>query len=104
MSDQLRKRVLIALGDGGTTEMADRIVHWLREEYASGVRPEDLAGTSEVAAMLGVSKQTLCNWVARDTVDFPPAVAHLAATRVWNRIQVAAWQADHPDIKTGGLS
>lgn len=41
-----------------------------------------LAGTSEVAAVLGCPKQQLHKLRQRD--DFPQPVAHLAATPVWD--------------------
>jgi len=57
----------------------------------------DLVGTSEVAEMLGVSKQTLTNWRTR-IADFPPPVAELKAGPVWNREDLLAW------AKTSGIA
>lgn len=50
----------------------------------------DLAGTSEVGDMLGVSKQRATQLARRD--DFPPAVAHLKSGPVFVREQVEAFE------------
>lgn len=50
----------------------------------------DLVGTSEVAEMLSVSKQTLTNWRLRNP-EFPQPIAELKAGPVWNREEVIAW-------------
>ena len=56
----------------------------------------DLVGTSEVAEMLGVSKQTLINWRNR-VADFPEPVAELKSGPVWQREEVISW------AKTAGV-
>ena len=50
----------------------------------------DLVGASEVAEMLGVSKQTLINWRNRDST-FPEPVADLKSGPVWQRDEIVAW-------------
>ncbi len=45
-----------------------------------------LAGTSEVAEILGVSKQRVNQLMAKD--HFPKPVARLAATPVWLRVEM----------------
>ena len=52
----------------------------------------ELVGTSEVAEMLGITKQTLSNWRTRNA-DFPPSVAELRSGPVWRREDIAAWAA-----------
>lgn len=98
MSDQLRHRVLIILGDGGTTDMADRVIHWLATEHVPGVRPEDILGLSEVAGMIGRSKQLVCNWMAQPAKLFPAPIVELAATKIWHREQVQTWMDAHHDL------
>lgn len=56
----------------------------------------DLVGTSEVAEMLAVSKQTLINWRNR-SADFPEPVAELKSGPVWQRDEIIAW------AKTAGI-
>ena len=51
----------------------------------------DLVGSAEIAAMLGVSRQRV-NQLA-SAPDFPPPVADLSAGRVWTRSSVEAWMA-----------
>jgi chromosome partitioning protein len=50
----------------------------------------DLVGSSEVAEMLGISKQTLINWRNR-AADFPEPAAELKSGPVWQRELVVAW-------------
>jgi chromosome partitioning protein len=50
----------------------------------------ELVGASEVAEMLGLSKQTLVNWRNRDAT-FPEPVADLKSGPVWQRDQIIAW-------------
>jgi chromosome partitioning protein len=50
----------------------------------------DLVGTAEVSEMLGVTKQTLGNWRARNA-SFPSPVAELKSGPVWNRAEIAEW-------------
>src|SRR5260221_1589765 len=48
-----------------------------------------LVGTSEVAEMLLVSKQTITNW--RTKGEFPEPIEELKAGPVWDRLQVLKW-------------
>jgi chromosome partitioning protein len=50
----------------------------------------DLVGTSELAEMLGVSKQTVSNWRVR-MANFPSPAAELKSGPVWNRQEIADW-------------
>ncbi|HKW77094.1 MAG TPA: ParA family protein [Terriglobales bacterium] len=51
-----------------------------------------LLGTSELAALLGVSRQAVSNIRARNS-DFPAPVAELKAGPVWNEGDIIAWAA-----------
>jgi hypothetical protein len=55
--------------------------------------PEGLAGVTEVAALLGVSRQRVAQ--LRERADFPAPIAELAAGPIWNRTSltrfVEAW-------------
>lgn len=58
------------------------------------------AGSAEVAAMLGVTRQRVRQ--LRETYpDFPPPVADLARGPIWHTEQIAAWQRKHPERPSG---
>ena len=59
-----------------------------------------LVGLSEIASMLGVTRQRASQLV-RDYDDFPPPVAELAAGRVWETATVEAWAKAHPERPPG---
>ncbi len=54
-----------------------------------------LVGLSEIAAMLGVSRQR-AGQIVRDYDDFPAPVAELASGRIWETAAVEAWAEAHP--------
>lgn len=54
-----------------------------------------LVGLSEIATMLGVSRQR-AGQLVRDYDDFPPPVAELASGRIWETTAVEAWAKAHP--------
>lgn len=54
-----------------------------------------LAGLSEIATMLGVTRQR-AGQIARDYEDFPEPVAELASGRIWETAAVEAWAEAHP--------
>jgi predicted DNA-binding transcriptional regulator AlpA len=51
---------------------------------------EALAGLTEVASILGVSKRTAQRYTRRG--DFPEPIASLAATPVWRQRDIEMWQ------------
>lgn len=59
-----------------------------------------LSGLTEVATLLGVSKQRAAQIVVA-YADFPKHVAELAAGRVWETADVLAWLDRHPDRRSG---
>lgn len=61
---------------------------------------DHLVGISEIAQMLGVSRQRAVQLVGGYD-DFPAPNATLAAGRIWERNQVEAWMAKHPERKPG---
>lgn len=61
----------------------------------------ELLGSAEVAELLGVTKQTLANWRARNR-SFPDPLAELRSGPVWNREQVLNWaRSEGISIATG---
>jgi predicted DNA-binding transcriptional regulator AlpA len=50
----------------------------------------DLVGVTEIAEMLGVSRQRV-DQIVRSDGRFPKPVAELHAGRIWLRTDVAAW-------------
>jgi prophage regulatory protein len=63
------------------------------------VSPEDVAGVSEVAEMLGVSRPTAARYVERS--DFPAPAGSLARGRVWLRADVERWGKEHLPLPPG---
>ena len=55
---------------------------------------DDLLGLSELADLLGVTRQTITNWRSRRK-DFPPPVAELKSGPIWTRLGIAKWAADN---------
>jgi predicted DNA-binding transcriptional regulator AlpA len=61
--------------------------------------PNDRVGLAEVAAMLGVTKNTALRYTRRR--DFPAAVEQLASGRVWRHRDVEKWGKEHLPLPTG---
>jgi hypothetical protein len=59
-----------------------------------------VVGLSEVASILGVSRQRAAQ-LAVEHDDFPEPIGQLAAGRVWDRNAVEAWHDAHPDRRPG---
>jgi predicted DNA-binding transcriptional regulator AlpA len=59
-----------------------------------------LVGLTEIAEMLGVTKQRVTQ-LARDYDDFPRPEAELAGGRVWKRAAIEAWVRRHPVRPSG---
>jgi prophage regulatory protein len=64
-----------------------------------GVSPDELAGVSEIAEMLGVSRPTAARYVERE--GFPQPVERLARGRVWRRDEVESWGESHLPLRVG---
>src|SRR6266566_4495111 len=67
--------------------------------------PEDeLLGLSELADLLGVTRQTVANWRSRRR-DFPTPVADLKSGPIWTRSGITKWAADNAfGIREGSAS
>jgi predicted DNA-binding transcriptional regulator AlpA len=61
--------------------------------------PDKLAGLSEVANLLGVSKNTALKHTGR--ADFPAPLDRLAAGPVWLIDDVEAWKLERWPLPTG---
>lgn len=57
---------------------------------------DSLAGSAEVARILGVSRQRVAK-LATSSPGFPAPLAELAGGRVWARDAIEAWAASHQD-------
>ena len=64
-----------------------------------GLTPEEVAGVTEIAEMLGVNRRTAARYVER--VDFPAPVGTLSRGRVWIRSEVDAWGREHLPLPPG---
>jgi predicted DNA-binding transcriptional regulator AlpA len=56
------------------------------------LKPENLLGTSEVAVVLGVSKQRI--HALRKNKKFPQPIVTLAATPIWDKREINAFLAE----------
>lgn len=70
---------------------------------------ENYLGLSEVAELLGSSRQTVGNWRQRRP-DFPKPLAELKSGPIWNRAEIVAWAKENgvtlaepaePDAESG---
>jgi predicted DNA-binding transcriptional regulator AlpA len=57
--------------------------------------PIDLVSVTEIAEMLGISRQRV-NQLIQAYEDFPPPEADLAIGRVWLRSAIEEWAKSHP--------
>lgn len=63
--------------------------------------PDELAGLSEITAMLGVNRRTVQRYATRE--DFPPPVEVLAGgRRIWRRADVERWGREHLPLPRPG--
>ena len=53
----------------------------------------DLAGITELAEMLGLSRTAIYDYIARDDLGFPAPEVDLSRRRLWSRQAVADWAA-----------
>ena len=67
---------------------------------ASGaLSPNEVAGVSEIATMLEVTRRTAARYVERP--DFPEPAAQLLRGRVWLRADVEVWAKANLPLKPG---
>jgi len=59
------------------------------------VVPDHLVSVTEIAEILGVSRQRV-NQLIKSHSDFPAPEAELAIGRVWRRDQIERWDREHP--------
>jgi prophage regulatory protein len=63
------------------------------------VASDELAGVSEIAEMLGVTRRTAARYV--DRTDFPEPTETLSRGRVWLRADIEAWAREHLPLPSG---
>jgi predicted DNA-binding transcriptional regulator AlpA len=79
--------------------MSARAIRPLIGVGSRGMSPDELAGLSEVAEMLGVTTRTVQRYMERS--DFPEPVERLAGGRIWRRAEVEAWGRENLPLRTG---
>jgi hypothetical protein len=91
-----RHEVLVALGPGGTTELAERVLVLLESQTAPNPWPKRLGGLAEVCEELGATRQAVGHWIAgrRGPGNFPRPFLELSATPVWDLDAVASWSTE----------
>lgn len=65
-----------------------------------GMSPDELAGPTEIAEILGVHRRTAQRYITRE--DFPEPVGRLARGRVWKRDDVEEWGREHLPLPIPG--
>lgn len=91
--------VLEILGDGGTTDMARRVLAWLAAGADGlGVQPRNIAGLAEVAAVVRRPRATISGWRRAGDVSFPEPFLTLGCGPLWDLEQVRRWMAGNPDL------
>lgn len=105
-SEQVR-RILTAMGDGGTYDLAHRVSDEVERQVAecqSTAILERLGGMHEVCELIDRPKNVVGNWLRRPgNINFPPFVIELAATKVWDLEQVRTWAKGNPDLVGPGF-
>jgi hypothetical protein len=100
--------VLIALGPGGTTELAERVLALLDAQTQAWfdatertLTDLELGGLAEVSELLGKSPQSVGHWIAgrrhpgqSSGAPFPESLVTLSATPVWDLGAIREWAAD----------
>jgi predicted DNA-binding transcriptional regulator AlpA len=62
--------------------------------------PHHLLGLTEIAELLGVSRQRV-DQLSNTYADFPPPEADLASGRIWSKAAIEGWLATHPERAPG---
>lgn len=89
--------ILMVLGDGGTTDMAQRVVTFIRGGGNLGCVPiDDIISTTDVANLAGCSVRTIPNW--RRNHSFPAPFKTVAGVDLYDLAQVRTWTAGHPEL------
>jgi predicted DNA-binding transcriptional regulator AlpA len=96
------RTVLEVLGDGGTTEMATRVLAWLSGgNRGLGVAPGNIVDRAEIATMTGLSRAKLAK-VVKNGGAFPAPFRTLeCGEELYDREQVERWIAGNPDLVGG---
>lgn len=93
-------QVLHVLGDGGTTDMARRVLDWHTSTGSTGhgVPGDRIGGIAEVATLIGRSRQVVCNWITRSQHNCPEPFVTVRATPLYDLDQWRVWAAGHPKL------
>lgn len=113
--DERTRGMLMALGDGGTVEMATRALAHVDgkdvdlevanlRSRARVLAELELGGVTEVAGVLQVSRQTIGHWVAGrrpGPFAFPPPSWHLVSGPVWDMSLIRQLTVTEGEVKPG---
>lgn len=93
--------MLVALGPGGTRELAERALAYadasLRPDYRR------LGGLAEVAKLVDRSRPAVSNWNATPHLQTPAPVFTVTATPIWDLGHWVVWGVAHPDLMGEGF-
>jgi len=106
MDEEARIRaMLVALGPGGTRELAERALGFM-DAHGPGAGQDYawMGGLAEVAALLDRSRPAVSNWMGKDSkIVCPDPLARLLATPVWDLRHWREWGRAHPDLVGSGF-
>jgi hypothetical protein len=105
MDEEARVRaMLVALGPGGTRELAERALGFLDgiRAFEDG-RYDWMGGLAEVAELLDRSRPAVSNWNATPKLATPEPLRRLTATPVWDLRHWREWGRAHPELMGPGF-
>lgn len=98
MDDDTRT-VLEVLGDGGTTEMATRVITWLSGgNLGLGIAPRNIVDRAEIAVMTGRTRQQLAKIIKGGTAFPEPFRTLTGGEELYDREHVERWITGNPDL------
>lgn len=96
--------MLVALGPGGTRELAERALSFMDAHGSAAAGFDWLGGLAEVAALLDRSRPAVSNWMGPGSkIVCPDPVRDLKATPVWNLGHWREWGRAHPELVGPGF-
>lgn len=88
--------ILHVLGDGGTTEMAQRVLAWTTQTKP-WIPIHQIAGLAEIAAHTQQPETTIATWAKEPNLYFPKPATEIKASKLWDLDLVATWWQANKD-------
>lgn len=94
------RSMLVALGPGGTRDLAENALAWLG---ASAPDYSRLGGLAEVAALVDRKRPVVSNWNATESLKTPEPVFRVTATPIWDLEHWRDFGRAHPELMGPGF-